>query len=417
MSYMNVVRTHSQNNRFEYNHKKLFKQVRKAMKKQGNEREAALKEILKSAYREEAARYEPMCQKLGLDLHDMAPGAAYTLGQQLKNMANPATFLEQLAQIVGAMAEDIDMYYKADDMLGLSLNEAKELVDYQIGTYTIRDQAMYPIEKHGISKAYEDLEYLGKDDNGEIVKYADGTDAHQDNLKIAYMRKEEFKREISEMNFFKRWWYRAEVREKRSYIANVESILNLAEFTDDIRAEVEQEATQPAAFKRQHKLAHAYLDNKYKSTEPSNDDIVENQRNADKAVDPQSFLKKGYIPNIFNLEQEKAAAEQLEKDLKNEVFIKYNPKYTLAYEVFTDNLNRLNEMMRVNEESRADNLKMYSEIYKAQDEAWNEKHPDYVAPDAPKEQVQFADEFKENANEGVADKINEAPQASKQIEK
>ena len=51
MPYMDVVTTHARNNRFEYDHKIIYKQVRKAMKKQGEERDRALKEVFSSVYK------------------------------------------------------------------------------------------------------------------------------------------------------------------------------------------------------------------------------------------------------------------------------------------------------------------------------------------------------------------------------
>ena len=44
MPYIDVVQAYSERNRFQYNHKAIFAQVRKAMKKVGDNREKALEE-------------------------------------------------------------------------------------------------------------------------------------------------------------------------------------------------------------------------------------------------------------------------------------------------------------------------------------------------------------------------------------
>ena len=58
MPYIDFVQACSAENLFRYNHKAIFAQVRKAMRKSGDKREKALQDILKTNYLKDAKKYE-----------------------------------------------------------------------------------------------------------------------------------------------------------------------------------------------------------------------------------------------------------------------------------------------------------------------------------------------------------------------
>ena len=66
-------------------------------------------------------------------------------------------------------------------------------------------------------------------------------------------------------------------------------------------------------------------------------------------------------------------------------------------------------------------MNFYNEIYKAQDEGWMEKHPDYVAPEIPenleepKIQVDLTSVFVHKENGKSSEKVLEEPSESKEL--
>jgi hypothetical protein len=164
-------------------------------------------------------------------------------------------------------------------------------------------------------------------------------------------------------------------------------------------------------------LIESYADN----SQPANDEI-----------DIQAFFKPGYIPNINNLEKEKEIAKKAEISLNNAIAgaeiikedaesVKRDKSFKIVREVFRNNYNRLKEVTAIKEEQRAEHMNFYNEIYKAQDEGWMEKHPDYVAPEIPenleepKIQVDLSSVFVHKENGKSSEKVQEAPPVSNEL--
>ena len=160
----------------------------------------------------------------------------------------------------------------------------------------------------------------------------------------------------------------------------------------------------------------------------------DNGRPANDEIDIQAFFKPGYIPNINNLENEKEIAKKAEISLNNAIAgaeiikedaesVKRDKSFKMVREVFRNNYNRLKEVTSIKEEKRAEHMNFYNEIYKAQDEGWMEKHPDYVAPEIPenleepKIQVDLTSVFVHKENGKSSEKINEAPSVSNELKK
>jgi hypothetical protein len=156
-----------------------------------------------------------------------------------------------------------------------------------------------------------------------------------------------------------------------------------------------------------------------------------NSQPANDEIDIQAFFKPGYIPNINNLKKEEEIAKNAEKSLNNAIIEASNPNsnkkeadkasYWLAREVFKNNYKRLQEVTAIKEEQRAEHMNFYNEIYKAQDEGWMEKHPDYVAPEIPenleepKIQVDLSSVFVHKENVKSSEKVQEAPPVSNEL--
>ena len=265
MPYIDIVNDYSQKNHFTYDHKAIFKQVRKAMKKQGEAREVALKNVLKSAFRSESSKYEPMRQKLGSDLHNLDPNEAYRVSMELKNMASPAQFLEQFTNIVGAMAKDIDPLYTPPYMLGLNAREAKNLVSDQLNSYTCLDETVYTLKRDGWEEALRQVEIIKNDSlTGEPRNYATTDDEHKAGMYHVHMRKEALKKELKDNGFWWRLFNRPEVRQMRAYITAAENALRDVNFTATAAKEAEAEFAKAAALETDYQLSYEKIDQSYK---------------------------------------------------------------------------------------------------------------------------------------------------------
>lgn len=161
---------------------------------------------------------------------------------------------------------------------------------------------------------------------------------------------------------------------------------------------------------------------------------ADNSQPANEEIDIQTFFKPGYIPNINNLKKEAEIAKKAEISLNNAIAgaaiikenaesVKRDKSFIMAQEVFKNNYKRLQEVTAIKEEKRAEHMNFYSEIYKAQDEGWMEKHPDYVAPEIPenleepKIQVDLTSVFLHKENGKSSEKVQEAPSVSKELKK
>ena len=179
---------------------------------------------------------------------------------------------------------------------------------------------------------------------------------------------------------------------------------------------------------------------------------ADNSQPANDEIDIQAFFKPGYIPNINNLKKEEeiakkaeislnnAIAKNTEKSLNNAIeaknkgdaealkrenaeAVKRDKSFIMAREVFKNNYKRLQEVTSIKEDKRAEHMNFYSDIYKAQDEAWKEAHPDYVAPEIPenleepKIQVDLTSVFVHKENGKSSEKVQEVPSASNELKK
>lgn len=330
MPYIDIVNEYSQNNRFKYDHKAIYKQVRNAMKKQGEDREAALMSVLKSAFRQESPKYESMRQKLGADMHNLDPNEAYTMSMEMKKMASPAQFLEQFTNIIGAMAKDLDPSYAPKYMLGLSAREAKNLVSDQLNSYTCLDETMYSLKRDGWEEALRLVEITRKDVlTNEIRDYATTDDEHKAGMYHLHVRKEAVKKELKDNGFWWRLFNRSEAKQMRAYITAAENALRDVNFTEEAKIEAAAEFAKAAALESDYQLSYELVDKNYKDHQALLD-----RENAQKEANADNLEKQGdrepqniHSPEndreqiVVNLE-EKTADKKLSAPIKSQSNIK-----------------------------------------------------------------------------------------------
>ena len=279
MPYIDIVNTHGRNNLFEYGHKEIYKQVRRAMKKTGGERDRALKEVLTAAYKKESVRYEAMRQQLIADLNSMEnANESARLDMEMKSMARPAQFLEQMAEIVGEMAKDIDASYKPKGMIGLTTNEAKNLVSFQLSSYTRIDETMYSLKKFGWEDAHISLGHIRTNTlTGETRSFATTDDEHKAGMYDVYIRKEELKNQLNSKGFFWKLFHRADVRAMNDYINAAEEALTAVGFPESAIGEAKAEFACSAATESEYATAYKHFDDKFYVSEDEVEQLLENK--------------------------------------------------------------------------------------------------------------------------------------------
>ena len=133
MPYMDLVREYSRKNRFKYDHKAVFGQVRAAMAKSGVEREAALKDVLKRNYLADAEKYEPRRKQIQNEARGMGANENPDLLDAMLEMSGANTFLEQYVDMVTAMAKDILYGIEARNALARGVDKLADTVKITLG--------------------------------------------------------------------------------------------------------------------------------------------------------------------------------------------------------------------------------------------------------------------------------------------
>ena len=280
MAYIDVVRKHESNNQFKYNHKEIYKQVRKAMKNNGEARDNALKSVLVSAYKAESPRYERIRQEFIADLQSMTNhNEAERLYKEVRlKMADPAPFLMQMCEIVSEMAKDVDKNYQPKEMLGLNAKDCKNLVSHQLSSYTRLQETMHSLNKFGWDEAHRTLGFVKKDAMGETRKFATTDDEHKVGMYEVYVRKVELKKQLDSKGFFWRLRHRSEFKAMKNYIRAAEDTLTAVEFPKNAIGEANAEFALTAATALEYEKAYALINQKYNlvpggKIEPKGSDI------------------------------------------------------------------------------------------------------------------------------------------------
>ena len=324
MPYIDIVNTHGRNNRFEYAHKEIYQQVRRAMKKTGEERDRALKEVLTAAYKKESVRYEAMRQQRIADLYSTEDATeSARLDAEMRTMARPAQFLEQMAEIVGEMAKDIDANYKPKGMIGLTTNEAKNLVSFQLSSYTRIDETMYSLKKFGWEHAHISLGHIRTNTlTGERRSFATTDDEHKAGMYDVYIRKEELKNQLNSKGFFWKLFHRADVRAMNDYINAAEEALTAVGFPESAIGEAKAEFACSAATESEYATAYKHFDDKFYVSEDEVEQLLENKSDEEMLeMFDEKANREDRIANDRSKRIEKKKLDEQKKEVENQEFM------------------------------------------------------------------------------------------------
>ena len=318
MSYIDLINDYSQKNNYAYSgHEALFEQVREAMGKSGQERSAALRDVLKRNYIADAEKYEPMRKKSIKELWGITGEAYDRLLEKTEKMAGAPQFLEEYVSIINVMAKDIDDKYEPEFMLGMDAKEAKNYVSAHLNTFTSYDQTVYGLQQEGWEEAMNLVRSstYSKTKN-EYHNYAKSNETRQGNMKETYVRKEYVKKQLQDMGFFKKY-FSEEGRNMRRYVKAAESALKKVGFTERAAKEAEIEFGRTATLEKEYEACYKYMDDKFKAHAEGKNDILKEQATNRNNQREHIHFKKGEIDT--SVKTNNVSERHSESPVKNDV--------------------------------------------------------------------------------------------------
>ena len=307
MSYKDIVRDLSAKNHIEYNDRELYKQVKKAMKKTGERRAQALRDIAKSNYVAEAEKFEPLKRKYRHDttLFDSMDKEYKVAFNNLQTMSIAPVFLEEYISIIDAMAKHCDKTYEPKFMLGMNETEVKFMISNHLNTFSRLEETKYRMRTQGWEESLADIEKSRYSRvNNAIRIYANQDENEKSYIKETYIRKKAVKEELDKMGFFAKY-FSAEGRAMRKYVKTAERALKDVEFPKHMEKQTEIEYCGSAVGEFEFETNYKFVEERFKqeqekaqereNLEEKKIEQKENVQVVDNEVDPEidkSSLKK-----------------------------------------------------------------------------------------------------------------------------
>ena len=371
MTYQEIVAKYTKKNYFEYNSEKLFNQVSGAMQEVGEKRTEALIKVLKENYSADAKVYEPMRMKANMEpafygMETREERKLYKAAEEKANsMAKPIFFLKEYIDIINAMAKDVDNKYEPEFMLGMTSDEVKGLMNTHLSSYTRFEQTEYHLKRAGWKTALEDLDDTLRPEGKKnpILNYPDGDENAQNRVKAAYVRKCIVEKELSTMNFFKKY-FTGKGYNMRKYVKTAAKVLKSVNFQkEEEKKAYDSFLVAPFAHEAEFKANYAFIDVVFKDNSQFVDPFAEDDPNVSKEEDK---VKVGVINEVNNIIEQNtnneinnenvatentisdAASSNKEKErlnLENNVFTEPNSQKAPMVSV-DDHLDKKNELQK-----------------------------------------------------------------------
>ena len=344
MSYIDVVNQYSENNQFEYDHKKIFNQVKKAMEKSGAERSEALIEVLKTNYLTDVKKYEVMRRNAVLAAMNEEGKGLGAATNHFATMAKAPEFLEEYVHIINCMAEEVDSSYEPTFMLGMKAEETKELAKAHVNAYTQYEYLKQSLltDDWEISKGIAERAKISSF-TGNPIKYNSATDDQKLRIRETYIHAEIVKQELKNMGFFRKY-FSTLGRTMRDYLKTAENSLKAVEFPKKAEDATKREFERSMMPDSDANTILNYVDEKYsrfargENTVQATEAEKKADKNADKALSEEKQSKEKVKDDV------KKASRKEEKKKKE----KKENKLTVEEET---------ERLRKEEKAREDELK------------------------------------------------------------
>ena len=308
MSYINTVNTYSIRNRFDYEHKKLYKKVKAIMQKQGIERDESLKNFIKRDYVKQAEKYEPLRKQALQNIRALGTDATEEQENAVRERANAFVFFKQYLNIISAMATDIDPNFKASFMFGFKKNEVKNFMSAHLSTYSRYDESKFDLKHPDWQMELEGIETARYDsDRNRVRNYEEEEDHYKDEIKNVYMHKEIIKEILNEKGFFWKLIHRGDVQKMNNYIRRAEETLREVNFTFNGEQEAKAEFAQSASLEYEYEQIYDEVEQEFE------EQIVENQQSSAERESIEIHIDENSNQEISPITTEAA----LEKDKEN----------------------------------------------------------------------------------------------------
>lgn len=381
MPYINQVNNLNQTCQFNMNHKQLYKDVKAAMKKTGDERKAMLKAAFMKNYAIDGKGYVRSNETLKIDefssltVKDNAAEKKLNYGQYIIAYSN----------IVRSMAKDLDPQYNPPFMIGLTEKEVGTMIDNQVASFTVRDSRVYEIKKH-----FDKASLLGEivsntcpydSKNGRHLEeapfdYNTAQPDRQGKIRKIHTMKECVRGELQSKGFFWKLFHPKKTREMREVITAAENALARANFPDTAIEQAVADAAQKAVHLNEVNVAKSVVEYAFVPAE-----IKEREKFFDPSYAPEMDLNENinYRENYELMMQTYEDYVKDNPDLPEEARAVFMEKMSVVSEVYNMVTELTNNSAITNDQKVAVFNQKKDEIDK-RTEAFSKEHQFYTSP-------------------------------------
>lgn len=228
MAFIDSVRNFNEKIRCEINSNEIQNRVEAAMQLQGEQRDKALKQIMFEVYSIDALAYERVRVESKLQMLE-----DYGLINDYLSLPTRPDFMKGYVGLITERAKELDPQYEPPFMLGLDIEEVKDLQMAAMRSYTMYEAAQYRLfTSHGIENSYDDIEKARFGQTRQAVRnYPDVLANSRSAIEDVHIQKEMMKAEFGKKSIF--WIIRHPFKayEMWDFIRTAEKALKDVNFT------------------------------------------------------------------------------------------------------------------------------------------------------------------------------------------
>jgi hypothetical protein len=228
MAFIDSVRNFNEKIRCEINSNEIQNRVEAAMQLQGEQRDKALKQIMFEVYSIDALAYERV--RVESQLHLMEN---LDLSEDYLSLPSRPDFIKGYISLITERAKELDPQYEPPFMLGLDIEEVKDLQMAIMCSYTMREAAQYRLfTSRGIENSYDDIEKARFGQTRQAVRnYPDALGNSRSAIEDVHIQKEMMKAEFGKKSIFWRIRHPFKAYEMWDFIRTAEKALKDVNFT------------------------------------------------------------------------------------------------------------------------------------------------------------------------------------------
>ena len=228
MPFQQMVEDFNTRTRFEINSNEIQNRVEAAMQLQGKEREIAFKLIMVEVFSIDALAYERIRMDAQLQLME-----DLSMVEDYLTIPDRPTFMKGYINLISECAKEVDPQYEPPFMMGMDIEEIKDLQMATLRSYTVYDAARYRLfTSRGIDKSYDDIEKARFSEGLQTVRnYSDAYTIGRSGIEDVHIQKEIMKEEFGKKSIFWRIRHPFKAYEMWNFIKTAEKALKDVNFT------------------------------------------------------------------------------------------------------------------------------------------------------------------------------------------